>query len=98
MVSYYKGLPPARRRQLFVTRDDSVALMPLIQINRPLFSDGGDTAGRSGHDRDDGGVPSQTIGLFTTVFVLAVEFTQDDTMSGEDQGTVRKQINPCDSG
>ena len=34
--------------------DDSVALMPLIQINRALFSDGGATAGRSGHDRDDG--------------------------------------------
>ena len=32
--------------------DDSVALMPLIQINRALFSNGGDTAGRSGHDRD----------------------------------------------
>ena len=35
--------------------DDSVALMPLIHINRALFSDVGDTAGGSGHDRDDGG-------------------------------------------
>ena len=42
--------------------DDSVALMPLIQINRALFSDGGDTAGRSGHDRDDGGSPAGLLG------------------------------------
>ena len=33
---------------------------------------------------------SRTIRLFTTVFVLAVEFTRDDAMSGGDQGTVRK--------
>ena len=42
--------------------DDSVALMPLIQINRVLLSDGGDTAGRSGHDRDDGGSPAGLLG------------------------------------
>ena len=33
--------------------DDSVALMPLLQIIRALFSGGGDTAGRSGHNSDD---------------------------------------------
>ena len=42
--------------------DDSVALMPLIQINRALFFDGGDTAGGSGHDRDDGGSPAGLLG------------------------------------
>ena len=42
--------------------DDSVALMPLIQINRALFSDGGDTAGRSGHDGDDGVSPAGLLG------------------------------------
>ena len=42
--------------------DDSVALMPLIQINRALFSDVGDTAGGSGHDRDDGGSPAGLLG------------------------------------
>ena len=41
---------------------DSVALMPLIQTNRVLFSDGGDTAARSGHDRDDGGSPAGLLG------------------------------------
>ena len=35
--------------------DDNVALMPLIQFIRALFSDGGDTAGRSGHDSDEVG-------------------------------------------
>ena len=35
--------------------DDSVAFMPLIQINRAFFSDGGDTAGASGHDSDEEG-------------------------------------------
>ena len=77
--------------------DDSVALTPLIQIIRALFSDDGDTAGRSGRDTDDGGSPGWTIRLFTMVFVLAVEFTRDDAMSGEDQGTVRKHINLCDN-
>ena len=43
--------------------DDSVALMPLIQINRALFSDDGDTAGRSGYDTDDGGSPAGPLGL-----------------------------------
>ena len=42
--------------------DDSVALMPLLQINRALFSDDGDTAGRSGHNRDDGGSPARLLG------------------------------------
>ena len=42
--------------------DDSVALMPLIHNNWALFSDGGDTAGRSGHDRDDGGSPTGLLG------------------------------------
>ena len=42
--------------------DDSVALMPLIQINRALFSDGADMSGRSGHDRDDGGSPAGLLG------------------------------------
>ena len=31
-------------------------------INMVLFSDGGDTAGRSGHDRDDGGSPAGLLG------------------------------------
>ena len=42
--------------------DDSVALMPLIQINMALFSDSGDTAGRSGHDSDDDGSPAGLLG------------------------------------
>ena len=42
--------------------DDSVALMPLIQINRTLFSDGGDSAGGSGHDSDDDGSPAGLLG------------------------------------
>ena len=42
--------------------DDSVALMPLIQIIRALFSDDGDTAVRSGHDTDDGGSPAGLLG------------------------------------
>ena len=42
--------------------DDSVALMPLIQINRALSSVDGDTAGRSGHDTDDGGCPAGLLG------------------------------------
>ena len=71
-----------------------VALKPLIQIIRALFSDDGDMTGRGRHDKDDGG---WTIRLFTMVFVLAAEFTRDDAMSGEDQGTVRKHINPCDN-
>ena len=37
---------------------DSVALMPLIRTNRVLFSDGDDTANRTGHDRDDDGSPA----------------------------------------
>ena len=41
---------------------DSVALMPLIQTNRALFSDGDDTANRTGHDRDDGGSPDGLLG------------------------------------
>ena len=41
---------------------DSVALMPLIRTNRALFSDGGDTAGISGHDRDDDGSPAELFG------------------------------------
>ena len=47
---------------LHVVCDDSVALMPLIQIIRALFSDDGDTAGRSGHDTDDGGSPAGILG------------------------------------
>ena len=87
--------------------DDSVALMPLIQINRALFSDGGDTAGRSGHNRDDGESPAGLLGYLPRCLywpwslhrmILAVEFTQDDAMSSEDQGTVHKQFNLCDSG
>ena len=58
--------------------DDSVTLMPLIQFIRALFSDGGDTAGRSahGHDSDEDGSPAGLLGylVITTVFVLAVEF------------------------
>ena len=42
--------------------DDSVALKPLIQIIRALFSDDGDTTGRSGHDTDDGGSPAGLLG------------------------------------
>ena len=42
--------------------DNSVALMPLIQFIRALFSDGGDTAGRSGHDSDDDGSPAGLLG------------------------------------
>ena len=42
--------------------DDSVALMPLIKFIRALFSDGGDTAGRSGHDSDDDGSPAGLLG------------------------------------
>ena len=41
--------------------DDSVALMPLIQITRVLFSNGGDAAGGGGHDGEDDGSPA---GLF----------------------------------
>ena len=44
------------------TRYVMIALMPWTQINRALFSDGGDTAGRSGHDRDDGGSPAGLLG------------------------------------
>ena len=42
--------------------DDSVTLMPLIQFIRALFSDGGDTAGRSGHDSDEDGSPAGLLG------------------------------------
>ena len=42
--------------------DDSVALKPLIQIIRALFSDDGDMTGRSGHDTDDGGSPAGLLG------------------------------------
>ena len=42
--------------------DDSVALKPLIQIIRTLFSDDGDTTGRSGHDTDDGRSPAGLLG------------------------------------
>ena len=42
--------------------DDSVALMPLIQFIRALFSDGGDTVGRSEHDSDDDGSPAGLLG------------------------------------
>ena len=41
---------------------DSVALMPLIRIYRVLFSDGDDTANRTGHDRDDDGSPAELLG------------------------------------
>ena len=44
---------------------DSVALMPLIQTNRVLFSNGGDTADRSGHDSDDGGSPAGLLGYLS---------------------------------
>ena len=44
---------------------DSVALMPLIQTNRVLFSDDGDTAGRSGVNRDDGGSPAGLLGYLS---------------------------------
>ena len=78
---------------------DSVALMPLIQTNRVLFSDGDDTANRTGHDMDDDGSPAELfIRLFTTTFVLAVEFRRDDAMSGEDQWTSCRQFNLCDIG
>ena len=42
--------------------DDSVALKPLIQIIKALFSDDGDTTVRSGHDTDDGGSPAGLLG------------------------------------
>ena len=42
--------------------DDCVTLMPLIQFIRALFSDGGDTAGRSGHDSDEDGSPARLLG------------------------------------
>ena len=42
--------------------DDSVALMPLIQFIRALFSDGGEKAGRSGHDSDEDGSPAGLLG------------------------------------
>ena len=42
--------------------DDSVALMPLIQITRVLFSDGGDAAGGGGHDGEDDGSPAGLLG------------------------------------
>ena len=37
---------------------DSVGLMPLIRINRFLFSDGDDTANRTEYDRDYDGSPA----------------------------------------
>ena len=42
--------------------DDSVTLMPLIQLIRALHSNGGDTAGRSGHDSDNDGSPAGLLG------------------------------------
>ena len=42
--------------------DDSVALKPLIQVIRALFSDDGDMTGRSGLDTDDGGSPAGLLG------------------------------------
>ena len=42
--------------------DDSVTFMPLIQFIRALFLDGGDTAGRSGHDSDEDGSPAGLLG------------------------------------
>ena len=41
---------------------DSVALMPLIWINRVLFSDGDDMANRTEHDRDYDGSPAGLLG------------------------------------
>ena len=69
--------------------DDSVALMPLIQINRALFSDGGDTAGRSGHDSDDDGSPAGLLGYLPRCLYWPWS-TRDDAMSGRDQVTIRK--------
>ena len=74
---------------------DSGGLIPLIRINSVLFSDGNDTANRTEHDRDYDGSPA---GLFTTAFVLAVEFRRDDAMSGQDQWTVCRHIIPYDIG
>ena len=42
--------------------DDGVGLMPLIQFISALFSDGGDTAGRSGRDSDDDGSTAGLLG------------------------------------
>ena len=42
--------------------DDSVALKPLILIIRALFSDDGETTGRSGRDTDNGGSPAGLLG------------------------------------
>ena len=44
---------------------DGVALMPLIQTNRVLFSNDGDTAGRRGVNRDDGGSPAGLLGYLS---------------------------------
>ena len=41
---------------------DSVGLMPLIRINRLLFSDGDDTANRTEYDRDYDGSPAGLLG------------------------------------
>ena len=41
---------------------DSAVLMPLIRINRVLFSDGDDTANRTEHDRDYGGSVAGLLG------------------------------------
>ena len=41
---------------------DSAALMPLIRINRVLFSDGDDTANRTEYDRDYDGSPAGLLG------------------------------------
>ena len=41
---------------------DSVGLMPLIRINRVLFSDGDDTANRTEYDRDYDGSPAGLLG------------------------------------
>ena len=68
--------PEERNRLSHAVCDVSVALMPLIQINRALFSDGGDTTGRSGHDRDD--TPIVPIMSTSTSRIAAIGEPQPD--------------------
>ena len=74
---------------------DSVTL---IQTNRVLFSDDGDTDGRSGVNRDDGRSPAGLLGYLSQCLYWPWSLHRMTQCQAKIKGPSRKHIKPCDSG
>ena len=72
--------------------------MLLIRSTITLFSEGDRTVAITGYDGGLWRVPSWTVRLFTSVFVLAVGYERDDATSDEDQWPGLRHIGPQDNG